>query len=77
MVKRTSSKAWIEGNPDDALTAVSVVRRSPRGATILARNVALPREFTLRLNPEGSIRRRCRIVRADRYTVLVEFIDHV
>lgn len=74
MVKRISSKAWVERDADGGLTLVSIQRKSSRGATILARNVALPREFTLRFNLEGSIRLRCRIVRTERYTAIVEFI---
>lgn len=75
MVKRISSRAWVQRASDNTLTAVSVVRRSSRGATILARNIALPREFTLRFNADGSMSRRCRIVRQDRYMAVVEFVD--
>lgn len=75
MVKRIASRAWIQRLSDNALTTVTILRRSPRGATILARNVALPREFILLLAPDGSLSRRCRIVRQDRYMAVVEFIN--
>jgi hypothetical protein len=66
--------AWIHRGADIPSLPCTVIDLSVMGASISAGDAALPNEFTLLMNENGSVRRQCKVVWRRGYAVGVHFV---
>jgi hypothetical protein len=66
--------AWIEATQREPLACV-VLDMTLKGARLRAPDVALPNEFTLLLEPNSSLRRRCKVAWRKGFTLGLEFVE--
>ena len=71
--KQMTFRAWVESAHDERL-ACEVLDMTLIGARLRAPDAALPREFTLLLDENSSLKRRCRVIWRQGFTVGLEFI---
>jgi hypothetical protein len=69
--------AWVE-TERDALLPCEVLDMTLKGARLRAPDMALPNEFTLRLDAKASLKRRCKVIWRRGFSVGLEFLlpDH-
>ena len=72
--KHVTFPAWIESTHNEQL-ACEVIDMTLSGARIAAPDTALPHEFTLLLDEKSSLKRRCKVVWRDGFTVGLEFVQ--
>jgi hypothetical protein len=66
--------AWVETARNDTLQC-TVLDMTLQGAQLRAPDVALPNEFTLLLEPNSSLKRRCRVAWRKGFTVGLQFVS--
>jgi PilZ domain len=71
--KHVTFPAWVEG-AHEARLECQVTDMTLAGARLCAPNAALPHEFTLLLDAKSSLKRRCKVVWRNGFTVGLEFI---
>jgi hypothetical protein len=72
--KQTQFVAWIETAQKEPVPC-TVLDMSLKGARLRAPAVALPNEFTILLEPNSSLKRRCKVAWRRGFTVGVEFVE--
>jgi PilZ domain len=72
--KHVQFPAWVESEHKDLLDCV-VVDMTVNGARLRAANVALPDEFTLRLDDKSSLTRRCKVTWRRGFSVGLKFVQ--
>ncbi len=71
--KHVAFPAWVENAHNERL-ACEVIDMTLMGARLRAPDAALPREFTLLLDENSSLKRRCKVIWRNGFTVGLEFI---
>ena len=72
--KQLQFPAWVESVHRDPLECV-VIDMTLNGAQLRAPNVALPDEFTLLLDNNSSLKRRCKVIWRKGFTVGLKFVQ--
>ena len=72
--KQVQFPAWIETGQKELLPC-AVRDMTLKGARLRAPDVALPDEFTLRLDASSSLKRRCKVIWRRGFSVGVKFVQ--